>query len=410
MDKNDRAILHDLARRVAEIAHDSVNEERRRLWYKHAAFEGERPMVLSEVWGIMPIPELRCRSEEARGHEAGLLHTITRFETVRDDHVVMPYLTCNWNVGAGNYGVQPKYERTTNEGQLASCRWEGPIKDVDKDFGKLRPREFSVDRAGALKYKAYLEELYDGILPVHIRGGYWWTLGMTGVAINFLGLEGFMMAMVDQPEGLHRIMAFLRDDHIRFAEWLEAENLLSLNNENDYIGSGSEGFTHELPQRDLKKGDPVRLKDLWMLSESQETVCVSPRMFAEFVFPYQRAVIEKFGLCYYGCCEPVHARWDCLRQLPNLRRVSVSPWCDEELMAAECGNRITFSRKPNPTLISKPNFDEDEIRADIRGTLKAAKGCALEIVMKDVHTLCGEPRRLSRWVEIAREEIDRFGG
>ena len=67
-------------------------------------------------------------------------------------------------------------------------------------------------------------------------------------------------------------MAFLRDDHIAYAEWLEREGLLSLNNENDYVGSGSYGHTHHLPQKDWKPGDKVRLKDLWVLSESQETV------------------------------------------------------------------------------------------------------------------------------------------
>ncbi len=58
-------------------------------------------------------------------------------------------------------------------------------------------------------------------------------------------------------------------------------------------------------------------------------------------------------------------------------------------------------------MISTGVFDEEAIRADLRGTLAAARGCALEIVMKDVHTLNGEPGRLGRWVRLAREEIAR---
>ena len=50
------------------------------------------------------------------------------------------------------------------------------------------------------------------------------------------------------------------------------------------------------------------------------------------------------------------------------------------------------------------------IRADIRRTLAVAKGCRIELIMKDVHTLRNEPERAARWVRIAREEIERFHG
>ena len=150
-----------------------------------------------------------------------------------------------------------------------------------------------------------------------------------------------MMAMYDNPDGLHRVMAFLRDDHLAYAQWLEGEGLLSLNNENDYIGSGSMGYTCDLPVSG--NGDPVRTADQWVLLESQETVGVGPDQFAEFIFPYQRSLAEHFGKCYYGCCEPVHSRIHVLKELPSLARVSVSPWADEELMAAECGADIVYS-------------------------------------------------------------------
>ena len=76
-------------------------------------------------------------------------------------------------------------------------------------------------------------------------------------------------------------------------------------------------------------------------------------------------------------------------------------------MAAALGRDRVFSRKPNPTLISTEIFDEAAIRADVRTTLQAARGCNLEIIMKDVHTLAGQPRRMARWVQLAREEINK---
>jgi hypothetical protein len=46
----------------------------------------------------------------------------------------------------------------------------------------------------------------------------------------------------EQPD---RLMCFLRDDHLAYAGWLESEGLLCPNDENDYIGSGSMGYTSD---------------------------------------------------------------------------------------------------------------------------------------------------------------------
>jgi hypothetical protein len=77
-------------------------------------------------------------------------------------------------------------------------------------------------------------------------------------------------------------------------------------------------------------------------------------------------------------------------------------------MAEALGREYVFSRKPNPTLVSTPVFDEDLIRDDLRYTLRVARDCNVEIILKDVHTLCGNPLRIARWVEIAREVTDEM--
>ena len=406
----DLRILRDLAKRQLEISHDPVMEERRRLWTLHNDLHGERPMVLCESGGVrdefLPDSKLQCKEDWARNLERSFRLTIYHYENVKDDSVVDGHLRCNWSVRVSDYGVSAKVQRgEDSQGRRLGYRWEHPIKDLQSQADKLHPRTYSVDREATAASKARLEEVFQGILPVQIRGGFWWTVGMTWPAINLIGLENLMVYMVDQPEALHRLMAFLRDDHIAYAQWLEREGLLTLNNGNDYIGSGSRGFTTGLPQADWKPGAPVRLKDLWVLSESQETVGISPAMFAEFIFPYQLAVVEKFGLTYYGCCEPVHNRWESVKKFPNLRSVSVSPWCDEAFMAEALGRSYVYSRKPAPALISTARFDEDAIRSDLQNTLRLAKNCNVELVMKDVHHLNNQPQRMGRWVQLAREVI-----
>lgn len=411
--QHDRDVLRRLAERKIAIAHDPVNEERRRAWYALDAGAADRVMVLAEDWGIrdqqkpLDVAALECRDAWARDVETGLRREIYQFEELRDDHVVEPVANVNWQITSSNYGVEAVVHHGGDETQMGAYAWDAPIQDLDRDFAKLQPRTFAVDRAATLRERARLESVFAGILPVRIRGAHYWTFGLTWKAIELIGLEQLMLAMYDNPAGLHRLMAFLRDDHLALANWLENEGLYSLNNENDYIGSGSLGYTRALPAAPRAADGPARKRDLWLLSESQETVGVGPDLFAEFIFPYQLEIAAQFGRCYYGCCEPVHNRWHILKRIPNLARVSVSPWADQNFMAAALGRDCVFSRKPNPTLISTARFDEDAIRADLRQTLAAARACRLEIIMKDVHTLNNEPERLSRWVQIARQEIAR---
>lgn len=411
IDRDDLKILRALARRRVELSQDPVNQERRDAWYRHDSVAVDsRPMVLIETGGLadkvkfLPDSVLQCQSQEARGIEWAFRHEFYQFDVLKDYHVIEPFWNIGWAVKTSDYGVQTVQHHATDYEGMGARTWDAPIKDLDRDFAKLHPRTYSVDREATMKSKAYYEAVFEDALPVRIRGGFWWTTGMTWSAIDLIGLENIMLYMFDNPQGLHRLMAFLRDDHIAYAKWLEKEQLLTLNNENDYIGSGSMGYSRELPQSDWKPGMPVRLKDQWVLSESQETVGVGPDQFEEFIFPYQLAVTGYFGKVYYGCCEPVNNRWHILKRLPNLARVSVSPWADEAFMAREFGRTYVYSRKPNPALISI-TFDEDAIRADLRKTLSIAGGCRLELVMKDVHTVNNEPQRLARWVQLARETI-----
>ncbi len=407
MSSKDQQILRELAKRKLEIVHDPINVERRDAWYVHQSADESRPMILAEFAAIVDekrpfLPELICQDELARHFEYALRSEIWRFEWLRDDYVLEPFFNVSWDVTISDYGVQTKWETSSDAGVLGAKRWDGAIRQGQ--VGLLQPRTFSVSRETSLQRKHIAEEAFGSILPVRFRGRHWWTMGMTQTAVYLIGLENLMLWMYDDPDGLHQLMRFLCDDHLDFITWYEREGLLTLNNENDYVGSGSMGYTKVLPQPDWREGDPVRCKDCWVLLESQETVGVSPELFDEFVLQYQREIGARFGLTYYGCCEPVHSRWEVLKTLPNLRSVSISPWCDERFMAEALGREYVYSRKPSPTLISTGVFDEDAIREDIRRTLTLAEGCRIELIMKDVHTLNNQPDRLQRWVEIARAE------
>lgn len=403
----ERDLLRRLAGRVAELADRPIENEKRSLWYKHNALEKVRPLLFCDPengWSEIVTPDqLHCEHELARTWEHLLRKEIFWGEQMGDDRVIQPWFNVGWVYSRSDWGL---HETNIGGDQGGARRWDSPVLSV-ADLEKLSYQTIQIDRRASMELLAVAHDTLADVLPVRRRQDWYWTLGMTWEAIKLRGLEQIMVDMYEQPELLHRLMAFLRDGTFNMVKFLEQEGLYTLNNEGDYVGSGGFGWTTALPAADFS--GQVRARDMWCLSESQETIGVSPRMFEEFVFQYQRPIMEYFGLVCYGCCEPVHDRWYLLKQVPNLRRVSVSPWCDRAQMAANLQDRYIYSLKPHPGLLAGDRFDENAIRADIRDALSKTEGCHLEIIMKDNHTLRNDPGRAIAWCRIVRQEIERSG-
>jgi hypothetical protein len=318
---------------------------------------------------------------------------------------------CDDRVVAGNFDVSHVYAETdwgmheTRTGGLngGSYVWDAPIQDYD-DLRQLHAPQILVDYEATVRVLGLADAVLGDLLPLRLRTAWWWTLGLTQTLIHLRGLGQIMYDMVDHPEGLHRLMAILRDGHLAKLDFLEQNGLFSLNNDDTYVGSGGFGWTRQLPQPDFD--GRVRTCDMWGFGESQETVGVSPQMFQEYIFPYQLAILERFGINCYGCCEPLDARWHIVKQIPRLRRVSVSPWANLGDMAEELGDRYIFSMKPSPTDLAMPTFDEERIRTEMRRALRQTRDCRVEVIMKDNHTIGNDPRRVIRWVQIVREEAE----
>jgi len=319
---------------------------------------------------------------------------------MRDDRVIDPSFDISQVYSETDWGMRETY---TYGGPGGAYTWDPPLKSYD-DLDKLRFPEITVNRAETRRLLDLAESVLGDILTVRLKSVWWWSFGMTWQAIRLRGLEQLMIDMFDNPQGLHRLMSILRDGHLARFDFIESSGLLSLNNDGTYVGSGGFGWTRELPQPDF--AGTVRTRDMWGFAESQETVGVSPDMFEEFIFRYQLPLLARFGLNCYGCCEPVDRRWHVVSNAPNLRRVSVSAWCDLADMASKLGDRYIFSWKPNPADLAAPSFDEDRIRRDIREALHTTRGSRVEVIMKDNHTIGRDPSRVTRWTRIVREEAD----
>ena len=406
--QKERGILRELAKRVAEIAAQPTQEEKTRLWLKHNALGETRPLIFADpenAWyELIPATQLGSEGNLARLWEFRLRKEIYWAEKIRDDRVVEPAFSIYRIYEESGRGLDARIIGGDHDG---AYRWDAPLTDYG-DLDKLRFRRISVSSEKTQRLYELAGEVLGDILPVRLEGVWWWSLGMTSDLILLRGFQQVLYDMYDNPGGLHRLMAFLRDENLAKLDFLEANGLLSLNNGGDFIGTGGYGWSGELPAPG-SDGRRVKTRDMWGFGESQETVGVSPKLFEEFVFAYQLPILARFGLNIYGCCEPLDKRFDVIKRIPRLRKVTVSPWSDVEGMAERLGSDYVYTRKVNPTDIAQPTIDEGQIRKGLRDMLRATSKnrCRVEILMRDVLTLSGNPENIIRWTQIAREESER---
>jgi hypothetical protein len=407
---HERQVLRALAARVAELAARPLEDEKRALWTAHNDLDaGVRPLLFIDPengWNeIITQAQMQCVHPLLRMWEMTLRKEIFWAEGMRDDRVIEPFFSVPYLYEDTGWGLVERVIRP-EEGN-GSYVWDAPIKDYDRDLERLRYPEIIIDAERSAAALALAQEMLGDLLTVRRRTTWWWTMGLTWEFINLRGLENLMVDMYDRPDGVHALMAFLRDGTAHMVDTLEREGVLALNTRGIYVGSGGFGWTNQLPAPGY---DPahVRTADMWGFAESQETVGVSPAMFAEFILPYQLPLLERFGLNCYGCCEPLDKRWEVVRRVPRLRRVSVSAWASIPKMSEYLGADYVMSIKPSPTALATPRLNEEAVRGELRRTLEDTRGNVVELIMKDNHTLGGNPRNATRWVEIAREEIARL--
>ncbi|MBT3319476.1 MAG: hypothetical protein HN948_06370 [Clostridia bacterium] len=400
----EKAHLRALASTLAQVAAQPKQEQKRNLWLKHNALEQTRPLVFclpENAWNeILDESALFCENETARYFETRLTKEIlwaTEFET---DRVAVAQFRVPYIYSRTGWGVK---EEIIGQGGNNAYTWNPSIASFD-DIHKLRAPKIHVDYIATGRLFDAAQDTFGDILQVTKKGLWWWSLGLTMDLIKFRGLQQFLIDMYDNPDGIHELMAFIRNAKMEMLDFLEQNNLLSLNNDRTHLGIGGHGFSNQLPQNDF--AGVVRTADMWGFSESQETVGVSGEMFAEFILPYQIPLAERFGLNAYGCCEPLDNRIEhVLNGIPNLRKVAVSPWSDLKNMAARLQDKYIISYKPNPAMLAVDCLDEKEIRRNLKADMKIARkhNARLEVFMQDTYTLFGNRENLSKWCRIARQ-------
>jgi len=408
-------LIRELAVRVREISALPENDTKRQLWADHNELKtgGTPPLwvCIDEDGGwleLIPDEVLQTEDADLRVLERKLRQLIYQHEHFKDDFVYEPFLHFDMKGEYTGYLYGDANQRTAwgidisakGVGQGA-YHLDNYLSDPAK-VEKLLAHEvdFIPDREATQRLQEKYGSALDGILETRFVIPYGALVQSLIIdLVHLRGLTELMLDLCDNPELLHSIMDHMSASKARLLDRLEERGLLFDNPTNIYTGSGGLGYTN-------RRLDSAKLKvsDLWGFADSQEFSNVSTPMFEEFALSYQKRGLNKFGYACYGCCEPLDLKYDAIfREIPRIRRLSVSPWSDIPLAAQIIGGRAILSWKPNPILCM--GFDVDVMNTFLKGVARITKDNHTEIILKDIRTCAGTPRHIQDFVRLVRRHF-----
>jgi hypothetical protein len=406
MNTHDVDIVRTLAGDVAAIAALPVQEEKRELWRRLNAKRPVRPMVMIDqiCWNEMNVDDeltIRCEDPECARYETELRRILYRWKHFPVDMVVEPFIRVPKAIRNTGFGLTVVEERAVGDptNDVVSHEYQNQF-ETDEDLEKIREPRISHDEAETDRRVAVAHELFDDVLEVRPEGADPY-LSLWDPLATWMGVQNALFAMIDRPEFVHRLLHRLTEGYLSMLDQLEHQGLLC---GRQSLVHCTGAWTTELPAPGYDPSRP-RTRDLWMFGLAQMLATVSPAMFREFEVDYASRICARFGLVYYGCCDPLDGKMDEVRMIPNVRKISISPWANQERAASLIGGDYVFSRKPNPSFVAMDGFPADQVRADLKTSREICDrhGCPLELILKDISTVRYEPQRLSEWARIAMD-------
>jgi hypothetical protein len=419
IDDHDVSILRGLAERIAEIAALPVQNHNRELWRGVNDLEKKTTILIKhdEVpWTEMNVNgdlDLKCTDRFAQSIESQMRCIIYQWDHFPCDMVVEPMLLSWLAVIDYGFGLnvqedvipQGMNEATGEGGWVSAHHYIPQIRD-EKDIEKITEPNivYNEELSNALHEARTL--FIGDILELKKCGMTTPVFALWDDLVILWGAQELLIDLIERPELVHLAIKRYSEVCLKRLDIYEDLGILVWN-PNDFTGAGGYGYTRDLPGNDFDP-DRVKLKNIWGHCTAQIFGSVSPRMHEEFAINYELPLMEKMGLQYYGCCESLHDRIKMLRRIPNLRKISMGPWADLEKGALQIGNDYVLSVKPNPAMFAGETWEPARFRNYLIDVFEKTKGCSVEIIMKDISTVCREPKRLWETSEIAMDVAAKY--
>lgn len=221
----DIAILRDLAKQYSEISRKEIQEQRRMLWAAHNAFKEVRPPIYIRhaAWLLEAVgDQMQCEDPFYRRYEYFIRSAIFH-DTLADDYIIEPWITQQAiydTTGEDIWGLPVKRIHTEKK---SVTKYIHPLKDPE-DFHKMTVPDHRINWE---KTNAAFDRLTDAIGDiVEVRldttpllNGFFGDLST--VFGRLRGFEQMLWDMVDNPEWLHQVMAFMRDGVLRVQQQID---------------------------------------------------------------------------------------------------------------------------------------------------------------------------------------------
>ena len=404
----DVARLRELSQMYMERASLPEMAQRRRGWERFNALEPERPRVLIDQIPWNELNEGGCLDNRItdpywRRVETWMLQEIYKWDHMRADMVLDPYVKLPLPVRNSGWGLEAKVTRlyTDATGDVASQHMEDLIREPE-DLEKIRMPRLTLDEAEADGIRETAQEVFRGAAPFRFTG-LTMHLGAWDTITYWMGVENCYIELMDRPEMMHALMEKMTQGYLGM---IEQANALRAFDTQSHTCHCSLTYRADDPE-----GERGTSSDAWAFGLAQLFTAVSPAITEEFECAYMKRIFPHFRHIYYGCCDRLDDRMEIVSRLPNVRKMSCSPWSVREAFAEKLPKHIIMSNKPSPAPLAEESFDEDAVRSDLRRTVDAARrnGVQLEMILKDISTVRYDPRRLARFSEIALEECERHG-
>ena len=399
---NDMSILRDLAKQYVGICSKPVQQKRRELWRKQNSLKYTRPLIYVRAFAWQEMAESRCEIVDPffRRYE-DFFRKHLYWDSLEDDSTFEPWVTVQATATCSGWGISGKRNFSDEPG--GSYKVDYPIRKLE-DIHKIQEPWHQIDEAATSFNVDRLTSAIGDIITINVDRApayRMWSADLSTDLGNLRGIEHFMLDMSDNPEWLHSLMGRMSEGVLKAQDEAEAAGDWGLSAHQNQAMPYAEEL--EDPTANV---NGVQRSQLWCFMAAQEFTCVSPAMHDEFLLQYQLPILEKFALTAYGCCEDLTNKIDMLRQIPNLRRIGVSPMADAARCAEQIGRDYVLSYRPSPTDMVGYGFDADRIKSILRRDLTACKDCHVDITLKDVETVERDPNRIRNWVTLTREVID----
>ena len=180
MSPADRQALRRLAEHVANIAASVQSQEVRARWTQINMLQPTRPVVFCDPengWNeIITEAQMECHGRLARRWEMDLRKEIFWGAEMGDDKPVEPVFDVPYTVSPDDWGVAAVYHKVEACGSYV---WDAPIRDYQTDLPKVTGPHFTIDGETTRGTLQIAQDVFAGILPVRLKGTWWWSLGLT---------------------------------------------------------------------------------------------------------------------------------------------------------------------------------------------------------------------------------------